>query len=86
MITMLYEKTLSRKVISMSSKAIIAVTTDGTSNGATKHTEKSRLNGALEFLTKPFRLLCGRSKSPKDASANKPATMGKILNIMLCVL
>jgi len=84
MITMLYEKTLSRKVISMSSKAIVEVHTDGASNGCTKYTKQSRLDRALEFVTLPFRLLCSRKKRAKDvAEASKTASMGKILNIML---
>jgi hypothetical protein len=83
MITMLYEKTLSRKVISMSSKAIIEFSTDGTSNGGAKHAQQGRLDRTLEFLTKPFRLLCGRSKRATEVASNKPASMGKMLNIML---
>lgn len=82
MITMLYEKTLSRKVIALSSKAVIEVDTNGTSRGG-KHSKQSWLSRSLEFLAKPFLLLCSRSKTPKNDPAKKPASMGRILNIML---
>jgi hypothetical protein len=82
MITMLYEKTLSRKVIALSSKAIIEVDTNGTLNGG-KSAEQSWFNRALGFLAKPFILLCSSRKSPKIDPAKQPASMGRILNIML---
>lgn len=82
MITMLYEKTLSRKVIALSSKAVIEIDTNGTSNGG-KPAEQSWFGRSLEFLAKPYLLLCGRRNSPKIDPAKQPASMGRILNIML---
>jgi hypothetical protein len=82
MITMLYEKTLSRKVIALSSNAIVEVDTNGTSNGG-KPAERSWFGRTLEFLAKPFSLLCGGRKMPKNDPTKKPASMGRILNIML---
>jgi hypothetical protein len=82
MITMLYEKTLSRKVIALSSKAIVEVDTNGSLNGG-KHIEQRWLVRTIEFLAKPFVLLCSRKKSPKIDPAKQPASMGRILNIML---
>lgn len=82
MITMLYEKTLSRKVIALSSKAIVEIDTNGTANGG-KSVEQSWFGRTLGFLAKPFALLCGSRKSPKSDSTKKPASMGRILNIML---
>jgi hypothetical protein len=83
MITMLYEKTLSRKVIALSSKAIIEVDTSGTSNGG-KPAEHSWFGRTLGFLAKPLLMLCGRKKGPKnDPAKQQPASMGRILNIML---
>jgi len=79
---MLYEKTLSRKVIALSSKAIIEVDANGTSNGG-KHIKQGWFGRSLKFLAKPFLLLCGRSKSPKNGPTKQPASMGRILNIML---
>lgn len=82
MITMLYEKTLSRKVIALSSKAIIEADTNGTSNGG-KPAKHSWFSQTLDFLAKPFLLLCGRRNAPKNDPVKQPASMGRILNIML---
>jgi hypothetical protein len=82
MITMLYEKTLSRKVIALSSKAIVEIDTNGNSNGG-KPTYQSLFGRILDFLTGPFRLLCGSRKLPNNDPTKKPASMGRILNIML---
>jgi hypothetical protein len=82
MITMLYEKTLSRKVIALSSKAIIEADTNGISSGG-KPAKQSWFSRKLGFLAKPFLLLCGRRKPPKNDPAKQPASMGRILNIML---
>ncbi len=82
MITMLYEKTLSRKVIALSSKAVAEVDTDGTSNGG-KLAQKHWFSRTLAFLARPFLLLCGSRKISKNDSSKQPASMGRILNIML---
>lgn len=79
---MLYEKTLSRKVIALSSKAVIEVDTNGTFRGR-KNSKQSWFGQSLEFLAKPFLLLCSRSKTPKNDPTKKPSSMGRILNIML---
>ena len=82
MITMLYEKTLSRKVIALSSKAVAEVDTDGTSNGG-KPAQKKWFSRTLGFLAKPFFWLRGSRKIPKNDPSKEPASMGRILNIML---
>jgi hypothetical protein len=82
MITMLYEKTLSRKVIALSSKAVAEVDTDGTSNGG-KPAQKNWFSRTLGGLARPFLLLCGSKKIPKNDPSKQPASMGRILNIML---
>ncbi|KAH6719732.1 ABC transporter-like protein [Leptodontidium sp. MPI-SDFR-AT-0119] len=80
LITMLYEKTLSRKVVSVSSKAIIEVEPERIPNGHSKDTDRSRLEKVKDVVMMPFRWLGGRSKKaekPKDF-----ASMGKIMNLM----
>lgn len=83
LITMLYEKTLSRKVVSVSSKAIIEVEPERIPNGHSKDTDRSRLEKVKDVVMMPFRWLGGRSKKaekPKDF-----ASMGKIMNLMRLV-
>lgn len=76
MITMLYEKTLSRKVVSVSSKPI-----EEGSNG--KAEKKSRLGKVIEWFKSPLK---GKKKkgvleSVPERSAEL-ASMGKIMNLM----
>jgi hypothetical protein len=83
MITMLYEKTLSRKVLSISSKAR---TEDGSAslpaqNGSRKTDNRAGWKKALNFLVYPILTCCGRSKA-KTTEKDELATMGKILNLM----
>lgn len=78
LITMLYEKTLSRKVVSISAKAR---ETNGSSNGHVKSEKTSTWRKALHYVFYPFTACLGRSKSKKEDEDNL-ATMGKILNLM----
>jgi len=77
MITMLYEKTLSRKVVSISTKA----RTEGQLNGNGKKNVQSRFMKALAYVTYPFTACWGRSNT-KPTDETDLATMGKILNLM----
>lgn len=77
LILMLYMKTLSRKVVSVSSKAIIEVDCDG-SNSNQKGLGWFRRS--LRLLMNPIHRLCGtRQKKPDKKDL---ATMGKIMNLM----
>jgi hypothetical protein len=85
MITMLFEKTLSRKVVSVSSKAIVEVTIESNANGNgngrghghIKHSDPSRLQRIRALLAK----VCGHRKA-KKVEKKDFASMGKILNLM----
>ncbi|CZT09056.1 related to bile acid transporter [Rhynchosporium graminicola] len=80
LITMLYEKTLSRKVVSISSKAIIEIDPETMANDGAKDPDRGQLRKVKDVLMAPFRWLGGRSKKvdkPKDL-----ASMGKIMNLM----
>ncbi|KAL2074658.1 hypothetical protein VTL71DRAFT_8437 [Oculimacula yallundae] len=80
LITMLYEKTLSRKVVSISSKAVIEVEPETMANGHTKDEDRSQFEKIGDVFMKPFRWIGGRTKKvekPKDL-----ASMGKIMNLM----
>lgn len=80
-ITMLYEKTLSRKVVSATSQAIVEPNAEDITKGLSKDDETSPLEGVLNYLLKPLSFCYSRrSKSPKEN--RKHATMGKILNLM----
>jgi len=78
LITMLYEKTLSRKVVSISSKPVDEGHSEANGNGTLKPAEHSRWR-AFDFLVRPFRQY--RSAKSKDKS-KELATMGKIMNLM----
>ncbi|TVY34010.1 ATP-dependent bile acid permease, partial [Lachnellula subtilissima] len=82
MITMLYEKTLSRKVVSVSSKPEENSSTSGT-NGSVKAVSRSRWGKAVEYLKKPFQ---SKKKAPvlESVPEKSPelASMGKIMNLM----
>lgn len=83
LITMLYEKTLARKVVSVSSKAkaVIEVELETILNGRSKHEDRSRLEKVKDFVLRPIRWLRGGSKKSADKSKNH-ASMGKIMNLM----
>jgi hypothetical protein len=81
MITMLYEKTLSRKVVSISSKTIVEVNLDITTNGVSKHVESRTWKVALNYLISPFKY-CFVRRSKSASKEKQLASMGKILNLM----
>lgn len=78
MVTMLYEKTLSRKVVSVSNKARLDESAKVNGNGAANKQDRSWWAQVFKFLVKPF-----RSKKSKTAGKSKElASMGKIMNLM----
>ncbi|RFU32735.1 hypothetical protein B7463_g3630, partial [Scytalidium lignicola] len=82
MITMLYEKTLSRKVVSVSAKPVAQEELNG-SNGTTKSTTHSPTQKVIDYIMRPFRFLRGSYKMRKPVDKSKDlATMGKIMNLM----
>jgi hypothetical protein len=81
MITMLYEKTLSRKVVSISSKTIVEVNLDITTNGASKQVESRNWKVALNYLISPVKY-CFFRRSKSASKEKQLASMGKILNLM----
>lgn len=82
---MLYEKTLSRKVVSLSSKPVVEAdgddTLNGNGNGTYKHEDPSRLGKVENCLMMPFRWLSSKSKAKKTKKPDT-ASMGKIMNLM----
>jgi hypothetical protein len=91
MITMLYEKTLSRKVVSVSSRSrepedesVPDVIVNGIdSNGTMKHTDRPLWKKAFDFLMRPLRARKGPSQYAEDLDKSKElATLGKIMNLM----
>ena len=86
---MLYEKTLSRKIVSISSKSRqsdkepeIASNGDN-SNGIMISTDHPWRKQVLEFFMRPFRPPIVRSKPVEEHEKLKQlATMGKIMNLM----
>jgi hypothetical protein len=85
MITMLYEKTLSRKVVSISSEAKENGQLNGPLNGAKNEESQGIWPMVVYYLSLPYRACCGRSKG-KSSDQDDLATMGKILNIMRYVV
>lgn len=81
LITMLYEKTLSRKVVSISTKAR-PEENGNASNGNRKQASRSGWKKALDIAIRPFRLCWSRPKATKTSDEKELATMGKILNLM----
>ncbi|KAH6681518.1 ABC transporter-like protein [Halenospora varia] len=87
LITMLYEKTLSRKMISVSSKARTSENSNGHTNGNAEIKDRSRWMKLIDFVKKPFR---SQKKTPEveeeEETAPKEslemASMGKIVNLM----
>jgi hypothetical protein len=94
MITMLYEKTLMRKIVGLREKPQTDEGTEvenpeGLTNGTAKHRDDSQghpeaiWNRFRRYLTAPFRLKVSLSASGKVSDEIKePASMGKILNLM----
>lgn len=81
MVTMLYEKTLSRKVVSISSKAQPEEDSQ-TANGHGKKTASSMWWRPFEVAKYLFRPLCGSRSKDKFKKKDELASMGKILNLM----
>ncbi|KAH8663406.1 ABC transporter-like protein [Tricladium varicosporioides] len=87
LITMLYEKTLSRKMISVSSKAHTSENSNGHTNGNTEIKDCSRWMKLVDFVKKPFR---SQHKTPEVEEVEEAtpkeslemASMGKIMNLM----
>lgn len=91
LITMLFEKSLSRKTVSISTKPKDDKNTNGETygiNGANGNVPDNLMKEppspwwkkGINAIAKPFISCCGsRTKAPKP---KEPATMGKILNLM----
>lgn len=88
MITMLYEKTLSRKVVSISTnpreaESLEAEVDGPRSNGNSKPDDTTWWNRSSRLLKQPFR--ASKKRNVKEEDSDKPkdlATMGKIINLM----
>lgn len=78
---MLYEKTLSRKVVSISSKARTEENNEST-NGHIKQTKTVWWRKPLKYFTYFFRPCCGDRSKAKSLKEDELASMGKILNLM----
>lgn len=78
MITMLYEKTLSRKVVSVSSKARADENSKNDGNGVAKEESRRGWTKVVEFLRRPFI----SKKAKHDDRSKELASMGKIMNLM----
>lgn len=91
LITMLYEKTLSRKVVSVSSKPVVDVDLDeitianGHGNGHVKFIDLTRSQKVWRFLAKPFSWM-SRKKVVEVEKKKGFASLGKILNLMRYVI
>lgn len=91
MITMLYEKTLSRKVVSVSSKPIVEIDAERAAdrdsnshtngNGVAKLVDPTRAARLRGVLSKPLAWMW-RKKARKAEKKKDFASMGKILNLM----
>lgn len=91
MITMLYEKTLSRKVVSVSSKPIVEIDVEQVANGngnghingngVVKLVDPTRAERLRRFLAKPLAWMWHK-KARKAEKKKDFASMGKILNLM----
>ena len=81
MITMLFEKTLSRKVVSISAKARPDENLENT-NGHTSKSKTSIWWRPFEYAAYLFRPCCGDRSKEKSKKNDELASMGKILNLM----
>jgi len=86
MITMLYEKTLSRKVVSPPTQKEEESTpmAEESVESVKQHSDTSDTfwNGFFRFLRSPFRILKRNSTRTEEVNKKEPASMGKILNLM----
>jgi hypothetical protein len=78
MITMLFDKTLSRKVVSVSSKARADDNHKIDGNGVAKRSNHSLRTKTIKFIKRAF----GSKKTKSAEKARDLATMGKIMNLM----
>jgi hypothetical protein len=94
MITMLYEKTLSRKAVSISTKPKETTDTGDSTNGS-NGTSNGGIAATSKTIDQPFwRRIFSRfwstmsvpfvSRSKQPEKKKELATMGKILNLMKC--
>jgi hypothetical protein len=85
MITMLYEKTLSRKVVSVSSKPVVGLDSghmaNGNGNGTVQKTDSTSSQKLRRFLIRPLTWIW-RPKKAEVVKKKDFASMGKILNLM----
>jgi len=81
LITMLYEKTLTRKVVSISTRARTDDNSNLIPNGNGKIKPAHGWRKAAGSVLSPIRACFGRSKA-KSSDKDELATMGKILNLM----
>lgn len=87
MITMLYEKTLSRKIVSTAPQQQEVGEPDGTNDGGPP-TEKQRLRYQLAYIWEGLRGTIGvirkqfGTTNERSDESKKSASMGKILNMM----
>lgn len=78
---MIYEKTLSRKVVSISSKAIIEIEPELLFNGTSAQVDSSGFHKVRDVFMVPFRWLRVGSKKGMEKKKDL-ASMGKIMNLM----
>jgi len=78
LITMLYEKTLSRKVVSVSSEARADEGCKSNGNGKTKKAARSSWRKLVDIIKKPF----GLKRTKTGEESKELASMGKIVNLM----
>lgn len=86
LITMIYEKTLSRKIVGTANKPGAEQNGDilANGNGLIKEPEKSRWRKAWTYAIKLFRFskTTATVTSVKAEKPKEPASMGKIINLM----
>ncbi len=82
MITMLFEKTLARKIVGVPKRSKPEAHADGDADGSSKNIKRSRFNLYIPW-TKVYEQVRGLFHSRlKSEDVKEPASMGKILNLM----
>ncbi|KAG9234433.1 ABC transporter-like protein [Amylocarpus encephaloides] len=88
LVTMLYEKTLSRKMVSVSSKVQNEGNASGNENGVAKSKEMSKWKTISGYIRKPFQSKKVATEVPPETNEEAPkeslelASTGKIINLM----
>ncbi|KAG9245513.1 ABC transporter-like protein [Calycina marina] len=82
LITMLYEKTLARKVVSISATPETNGHDNSPANGNTKVHSQGAWQKIADAVIFPYRICCGGRKISHSPKKDALATTGKILNIM----